>query len=556
MPKDSVSYVRASELPASQAYSRLMDAFVQSRQDKAPVTQWLGWVKGLAQKGVKQAEIIDTEIVKWLETLADAQPKRKMSRQELLDHLRRRLPTIKLVDLARPEYQGWRSLTGGEYNERLYILASESMVIDDQIEDALYRIQELGFDPAPLMDDPLLVDRLEQELNDLKLQKAKAWDFHAHHFSSSVREHGKNLLAHARTIFLNGNFFIQEIQSDWAQKGRRSGWPPQFPEAPFVTNTEQWSGLVINDLLQTAARRSDVKQVTWLRAHMRNGWDGAATGDNLAEFYDSIVKRIVEKRLSRCDAEVRTFELTDKNGRNQQVLGFEMTEQARQTLRGAYPLYSRDFIVRTPQTWMDDAYENDIRARVMKECQVMLGSAHMVRFFNRLYDISSGAEVAGRYIKDTIELSWRAQDPIRVARHESMHFAYSHMLLPHERWVLDEAFAPGSEMNGRVQKFLLSRGLKDAARESRDSAQECAAYAFEYWARDEFDVSLRQPRGIFERVANALVEVGAWVRKLVNPWEQQTPEEVFDALKSGVLAARQRIEREQQASRDGQAQMG
>lgn len=556
MSKDRITYVRSSELPANQAFSRLMDAIRQNKQDKAPVGQWVGWIKSLTQKGVKQSEIADTEILKWLESRAEADPKWKLSRQDMLDHLQRRLPTIKVVDLARPQFQGWQSLSGGEYNERLYILASESMVIDDQIEDVLYRIQDLGFDPTPLMEDPLLVDRLEEEMLDLKRQKSKAWDFQAHHFSSSVKDHGKNLLAHARTNCLKGNFFIQEIQSDWAQCGRRAGWPKEFPEAPFVTNTEQWAGLVINDLLQTAARRSDVKQVTWVRAHMRNGWNQQNSSDNLAEFYDNIVRRIVEKRLSKTDAKVRIFDVTDKNGSVQQVMGFEMTEQARQSLRAAYPLYSRDRIVSTPQSWMDDVYENDIRARVMKECEVMLGGAHMVRFFNRLYDIASGSEVAGRYIKDTIELSWRAQDPIRVARHESMHFAYDHMLLPHERWVLDDAFAPGSDMNIRTQQMLLDRGLKEAARESRDSAQECAAYAFEYWARGEFDVS-PQPRGIFEKVAHALADVGSWIRKLINPLEQQTAEEVFEALKTGVLAARQRVEHEQaQAEKDRHVQAG
>ena len=556
MSKDRIFYVRATELPAIHAFSRLADAIWQNKQDKAPASQWVSWLKSLTQKGVKQTEMADAEIVSWLEGRVAADPKQKVARQEMLDYLNRRMPVIKVVDLARPQYQGWQSLSGGEYNERLYILSSESMVIDDQIEDVLFRIQDLGFDPTPLMEDPLLVDRLEQEITHLKRYQSKAWDFSRHHFSSSVREHGKNLLAHARSNCVDGNFFIQEIQSDWAQRGRRLGWSNEYPEAPFVTSTEQWAGLVLNDLLQTAARRSDVKRVTWVRAHMRNGWNQNHSGDNLSEFYDNIVRRIVEKRLAKTDAKLRTFDIIDKSGVPQQVLGFEMNEQARQALRAAYPLYSRDKIIASPQPWMDDSYERDIRSRVMKECEGMLGSAHMVRFFNRLYDTASGSEVAGRYIKNNIELSWRAQDPIRVARHECMHFAYDHLLLPHERWVLDDTFAPGSEMNIRTQEMLLSKGLKEAARESGDSAQECAAYAFEYWARGAFDVT-PQSKGIFEKVAQTLLDIGSWVRKMINPLEQQTPEEVFEALKTGVLAARHRVEQEQeQASRDHHAQTG
>jgi len=544
MPKDKIFYVRACDLPAQHAFSRLLDAVRENKQEKALASQWLGWVKGLTQKGVKQAEMKDSGLVEWLERHAEISPKGRLSRQDVINLIERRLPSIKIVDLGQHQHAGYTSLQGGSYQERLYILSSESMLISDLMEDVFYRIQELGFDPSPLMDDPTLVDRLEAEVVDLEQQKVKAWDFSAHHYSDSVKRHGKNLLAHARTILLEGNFFIQEIQSDWGQKGRRNGWGGRYPEAPFVTNTEQWAGLVLNDLLQQAARNPDVHQVTWVRAHMRNGWNANnSSGDNLAEFYDNIVRRLVEKKIAKTGARVQTFSLLDKQNQQQEVMGFVMTNEVREALKGTYALYSRDHVFkRTPQ-WVDEAYEADMRARVMKECEVMLGSAQMVRFFNRLYDTSNGIEVPGRYFNDVIELSWRSQDPIRVARHEAMHYAYDHLLLRHERRVLDEAFAPGTEANKQTQDLLLSRGLRDAARECRDSAQECAAYAFEYWARGEMEIAL-EPQGVFQKVVSTLEEIGSWIRRLVNPLEQQTAEEVFDALKSGVLARRQRVEQE------------
>lgn len=381
MSKDRSFYIRASDLPAPHAFSRLLDAVRQNKQEKAPVSQWLGWINGLTQKGVKQAELQDSGVSEWLQSRADINPKDRLSKEEIIGHLERRLPSIKVVDLSSPQYAGFRSLEGGKYQERLYILSSESMLIDDQMEDVLYRIQELGFDPSPLMDDPALVDRLEAEVADLKQQKSKAWDFDAHHYSSSVKQHGKNLLAHARTDIKDGNFFIQEIQSDWAQKGRRNNWGNGFPQAPFVTNTEQWAGLVLNDLLQQAARNRDVRQVTWVRSHMRNGWNRSAEHDNLAEFYDNIVRRLVEKKLAKTDVRVQAFKVTDKNQVEHEVLGFVMSEKAREVLGGAYPLYSRDHVMKRSYDWADAAYEADIRSRVMKECEIMLGSAQMVRFF-------------------------------------------------------------------------------------------------------------------------------------------------------------------------------
>lgn len=538
MAKDQCYYIRASDLPAPLAFSRLLEAVRQSKQEKAQASQWMGWIKGLTQKGVKQTEMQDTGLLDWLQERSEADPKWRMSKQDLVSHLERRLPSIKVVDLSSPQYAGHRSFSSGTYNERLYVLASESMLIDDQMEDVLYRIQDLGFDPSPLMDDPMLVDRLEAEMTDLARQKSKAWDFSAHHFSDSVKVHGKNLLAHARTNLIDGNFFIQEIQSDWAQSGRRHGWGRGYPSAPFVTNTEQWAGLVLNDLLQQAARNTAVDRVTWVRSHMRNGWDSShRERDNLAEFYDNIVRRLVEKKLSKADVRVQTFDVKDKRGHDHEVMGFVMSEKARSALKEPYALYSRDRVMTREHSWVDRGYEDDIRARVAKECEVMLGGAHMVRFFNRLYDVASGTEVPGRYIKDTIELSWRACDPIRVARHESMHYAYDHLLLTHERRVLDQAFAPGTDLNLRTQDLLLSRGLRDAARESRDSAQECAAYAFEYWSRGELDVA-PAPKGVFEKVFQTMDQIGSWIRRMIHPREQQTAEEVFTALKDGILAKR------------------
>ncbi len=534
MSRDSVYYLDPIK-DSTNVFSRLCELVRESKQNVAPGNQWLGQIRGFTQKGVKQAEIDDIEIAAWLEQRGTE----KVSKADLLAQIERRIPRIKVVDLARPMYAQWCSLKG-QYTERLYVLTSEAMWVDDQIEDLYFRMEELGFDPTPLMQDPDLVDRLERELTELKQLRTKSWDFRAHHFSDSIKAHGKNLMAHARFVRQGDLFFIQEIQSDWAQKGRRSGWRNNYPRAPFVTQTEQWAGLVLKELFQTAARDPSILRVAWLRSYMRNGWNRTQDqeGDNLAEFYDNIVRRLADKHLAKTDTKIGLVRVTDKAGAEHEVLGFAMTDRARETLVKAFPLYSRSRLMPAAYRRIDADREREIRAEVLRECEAMLGSAHMVRFFNRLYDIASGNEVAGRYWNDAIEISMRAVDPLSVARHEAMHFAYDKLLMPHERLVLDMAFFPGGELNRRTRDRLVELGQHAAAEECKNP-KECAAYAFELWCKGEIDLH-EEPRNIFEAVVRVLVEIGNWIRKMVRPDEAQTAQQVFEHLQSGILARRER----------------
>ncbi|MCX8016586.1 MAG: hypothetical protein N2690_01595 [Rhodocyclaceae bacterium] len=530
MPRDRIYYLDPTQDEGlRRASSALYEALRSSSQPSAPATQWLGFVRGLTGKGVRQAEIDDSGVIPFLEQ----QGSQRLNKDELLSYLQDRLVRIKVVDLSRPKFSGWVSLNG-DYQERLYVLSSEAMHIDDLMEDLFYRMEEIGFNPSILMEDPDIVDRMEQEMTELKARRPRSWDFDHHHFSEVVREHGKNLLAHARFVRQGDLFFIQEVQSDWAQRGRRHNWSGNYPKAPFVTQTESWASLVLKDLLQEAARDERIQRVAWIRADMRNGWD-RDQGDGLQEFYDNIVRRLVRKLLEKTDASVQTISVQDKRGQTKEVLGFEMTPSAREKLSRSFHLYSYDHLLRVPRT---PSEEDEVRRAVLRECESMLGSAHMVRFFNRLYDAAEGREVAGRYWKETVAISLRASDPISVARHEVLHFAYDQLLLPHERMTLDMAFFPCSELNTRVRDLLMNDGRLNAAREAARNPKEAAAYGFEYWAKGMLQVQ-EQPRGVFERVFHALIEMGQWLRRWLRPHEKQNTEEIFEAVKSGFAARRQ-----------------
>jgi hypothetical protein len=46
--------------------------------------------------------------------------------------------------------------------------------------------------------------------------------------------------------------FIEEMQSDWAQQGRKKGFGQEVPEGPFVKNTNEWVDLSLKNILKRA----------------------------------------------------------------------------------------------------------------------------------------------------------------------------------------------------------------------------------------------------------------------------------------------------------------
>ena len=66
-----------------------------------------------------------------------------------------------------------------------------------------------------------------------------------------------NIVSHIRmndrTDF-NGKqvLFIEEMQSDWAQQGRKRGFGQEVPEGPFVKNTNEWVDLSLKNIIKRA----------------------------------------------------------------------------------------------------------------------------------------------------------------------------------------------------------------------------------------------------------------------------------------------------------------
>ena len=536
MAVDYVRYLNANQFGIDDVlYSKLIKVLSDLKQGAMPAGQWLSVLKSLpSSKGVKQSEITDCQLESHLGSFA---PEKRVPKSELVDFVAKRLPQIKRIDLAHPRYASYVTLDGAKYTERLYVLSSERMAADDEIEDLMYQIEELGFDPSPLLENPDLVDQIENRMKLIRDVLPEKYDFPNHHFSKNVEKHGKNLMAHARFQVNGGQFFIQEIQSDWAQKGRRNNWNENYPKAPFVTETSEWAAVVLRDLLNEAANNPDCKSVSWINGNLRNGWN-QSHNDNLDYFYDTIVRKIVEKSFSSTGQKTKLIPIVTKNGQTEDVLGFEMTDAVRAELKKAQPLYTREGVM----PWgavVDEGARDAVKARVVQECERMTGSAKTIRFVSKLYDYSTGNEVAAQYVNAGITLSLRAATLDRAARHELWHFAHENLLLPHEKREMRLSFGIGSQLNSRTVETLHSMGLHAAAQQCVDH-KECAAHAFSLWMEGRMSVEPKT-QGIFWSVANAFERISDWVSDKVFGVKISKPEDLFVAMREGALQARQAI---------------
>jgi hypothetical protein len=503
---------------------------------KAPAAQWAATVKSLASKGVKQAEIDDCEILPWLESETYGKT-RSLTRKDVIDQVVRKQVTVKEVVLGSPQYQGyshWAKLSpeqkvGACYSEVLFIANSEKANLEDRVEEIDFELEQFNFDYERLSREPEAVLRLEKERAAIMGDVPKAWDYSAPHFTSGVAgKHNKNLIAHGRELVFDDIFLVDEIQSDWGQRGRKTNWVG-IPKGPFVTDTKLWSGLVMRRLMQRAALNPRVRRVAWIRGSMRNG-GVIVNEDNLDEFYMKTVRSIVDKVIGKVGGKVRLENLRIGTHVMADVPMFEMTDEVRAELVKSQPLYSLSGIRAVPHEF-DDAR----RAAFLGRAKHMLGSVKHVRLVNRLYDLVTGEQVAGRYFNRLAQVALNAEDPEFVLDHESMHFAMANLLPDHERQMLLREFAPGTPLNLRTRDALIRSNDRAAARQC-DSAEEAAAHGFALWARGKLDVEASPVRGVFEELRVVLSDTVAWFRRTVLGHQCVNVQEVFTALEQGEFA--------------------
>jgi hypothetical protein len=571
-------------------YSKLVQLLKESKQARAPAKQWLATIEAFKQKGVKALELDDTAIRSYLEMRGDAQ----ITKEALVEHLESRTFTIKEVVLSTPKYGGWHQ-KGGQYAEFLYIANSERDNMVDLIEEIEYRMEQFNFSPELLADDPAAVIDLERRREELMTRKSDAYDFPHHHYSNVVNGRlGRNLMAHCRVTVRGDTYFIEEIQSDWAQRGRSANWQG-IARGPLVTSTEAWAGMVLRRHLQLAAQNPAIKQVAWITESMRNGGqqnlEGERTkelqrnafndyvtrrtgelrairiteatpadqveqisaaitaeardeaqrvglrmpGDLLNDFYLKVVPKLADKALGKSGMKTSIIKIDmGEAGAVVEVPGFAMTDKAREVLSASQVVYSRAplRLVRDQTEHHLDAVTRAAIQRGLLNAHEMLGSTRHVVFANAVYDIASGRQVAGKY-NNRILVSLNAADVAGAVTHEIYHFAHDRLLNQREREMVRHEFGRDTLLNYRVREAL---GLQTAAaKQCLESPEEAAAHGFQMWHEGRLSLFEKPVSTLFNDLLETIRMCMQWIQRVVFEHRVTNSEELFEALARGQL---------------------
>lgn len=201
-------------------FSAVSHAVDQSKQDKASPDQWLGMIKN--SSGVKPEEMEWLGLNDWLKD-----QKGSVTKQALKDYIRANAIEVREVYKTRddsdlpagtstgePKFSQWQLPGAENYRELLLTLPSRAMPYEDQLE--LNRLRQIPWQEITQPDRTRL-HALEAELG-----------FSVTNFRSSHWPDVVNPLAHIRfndrTIDGKKTLFLEEIQSDWHQKGKKEGY--------------------------------------------------------------------------------------------------------------------------------------------------------------------------------------------------------------------------------------------------------------------------------------------------------------------------------------------
>ncbi|HWS26846.1 MAG TPA: hypothetical protein VN259_09800 [Xanthomonadales bacterium] len=521
-----------------------MDA-LPAKMQKAPPAQWIATIRSLTSKGVKQAEIDDCEILDWLK----GTPMKSLDREEVRRQIAARQVTIKEVTLGSPAFSGFshKKLDDNSiYRELLYVANSERANMEDRIEELEWELEQYAFEPERLAAESDRVMALEVERAALIRDAPKAYDFSRSHFETQVKKHGKNLLAHGRELISGSNYLIEEVQSDWAQKGRRADWRG-ISRGPFVTETKAWAGLVARRMIQRAALNEQVRRVFWIRGSMSNGGTMSQPSP-LDDFYLKTMPSIIDKALAGTGEKSRLATLTVGTTSIANVPCFDMTDKVRERLSRSQPLYSLAGVLRHAP-----AISAQEQAHMTHRARHMIGSVRHVRLVASLYDLHSMRQISGSYLNGVIQVALNARNPRLAMDHECFHFAQDRLLSRAEREIVERAFEPGGRLNQVVQDKLVRRGEVAAALQCSSSAKEASAHGFSLWAANELDLNEVPPvRGLFEQVRILMQDTLAWLRSMVQSEGCKNVEDVFRALDAGDMAQRAQVRDDRARARSAQ----
>ena len=257
-------------LNQSPFYSALSRAFENVKQSSMPADQWAKWLDGNASKlGVKKDEIEWTGIKDYLALKG----KDKLSKDEITEYLANNGVKVEEVmlgetDVSDSEIQAFLDDEAGQglsWEEARNYLKNDQDHIDTDAKYAQYQLpggknyRELLLTlPDPTSENNKRMDQIQEELgnSDLTDEERDTLRKEYRDLSDVIRASGAfqsnhwdqgNILAHVRfneRTDADGNrvLFIEELQSDWGQQGKKKGFQ-------------------IKDLAKLEARRRELESI-------------------------------------------------------------------------------------------------------------------------------------------------------------------------------------------------------------------------------------------------------------------------------------------------------
>jgi len=281
--------------------SPLSDAIEGHKMENMPGEQWSAWLRNQPASVKKEAESIK------LHNRLEAN-NGNISKEDMLKYINSQSPRVypKILDNdhwveQHPEgdyyIEGRNSDPGDRYADYNDALAATSKYNTQWDRDEL---------KLPGGDNNYREILIKMDHNPL----GEGYEFTQKHYPKDT-----NLLAHMRIndrTSAEGKraLFLEELQSDWAQNGRKSGFgdftnPDDIPNAPYVKDTKDWTTLGLKHAIKDAIENNK-EQVAWTtgaQQNVRNAKEYAPRG--MEEYYDKIMHQSANDLLKQLGAKER-----------------------------------------------------------------------------------------------------------------------------------------------------------------------------------------------------------------------------------------------------------
>lgn len=276
-------YQSDSEKPVFK--SALVENLEGVQQEKGSTQQWEGIVKNLTQKGVKQEELDYYDLPEWIKEQGDI----SVTKQEIINYIKANELHVDEVEKGelsyisdlRKQYQDSVTKVNDSWQD-VTAKAEERTELMDKRDELRKQLLKAETENKPAVKyskyqtpggenyKELLITLPIEEIQKRREKNGiPANGFKSSHFDEP------NVVAHVRfneRSDKDGNkvLFIEELQSDWHQKGRKEGYAirnPTFKDAQqfFGIRNEIWSQMADAD------KQAYVEEMTSGESHVRAG---------------------------------------------------------------------------------------------------------------------------------------------------------------------------------------------------------------------------------------------------------------------------------------------